>query len=296
MKKAFLLSLLSVLMPMSVLADTADATDVNVPRELYFDIRRIGLEMSKTKVQNSEYYQKSAVQALTADSQDFIKGIADLALEYHRGKFKWDNSLFMEYGKTTLKPYDEPSTTNENADKILLSSDLSWACWKWGDFSFGPTIRGAYETEFVASGDAPRQNLLRAGAGLSLFDHPIIKTLYLTSLYEYDFTYAHETVSKSGVEAGWRMEYKVRDGVKFTTNGYYREYLSYSNYYAMDLERDLNAVLRLDTNLWGNFTMGPYTQYRLARARGVHKYGSNFIIGVSFNYIMRYNLLTPPTE
>lgn len=274
--------------PTLAMAENADE------RELYLNIRRIGLEMSKTKVRNAADYQDSPIQALNADSQDFIKGIWDTALEYRKNKFSWDNSLFMEYGKTTLKPYNKPETSNENADKVLLSSDMSWACWEFGGFKFGPTVRGAYETEFVAGNDAPRQNLIRTNAGLSLFDHKIIKSLYLTGVYEYDFTYSHDKTSKTAAELGWRLEYKVRDGVKISTNGYYREYLSYSDYVATDLDRDLSAVFRMDTNLWGNFTMGPYAQYRRAKARGAEKYGSNFIIGISFNYITRYGIITIP--
>ena len=247
--------------------------------------------MSKTQVRHAAQYQDSPIQALKADSQDFVKGVLDTALEYKHNKFKWDNSLFMEYGKTTLKPYNEPATTSENADKILLSSDMSWACWKWGQFSFGPTVRGAYETEFAASGDAPRQNLVRANAGMSLFDHPIIKSLYLTGVYEYDFTYSDDKISKTAAELGWRLEYKLREGVKFHSNGYYREYLSYSSYIATDLERDFNATVRMDTNLWNKFTLGPYVQYRRAKARGADQYGSNFIIGISFNYINRFGII-----
>ncbi len=288
MKKISLL-LLVLMTPAAALAD-------DVESELFLDIRRIGLELSKTQVRNAGQYQDSPVQALKADSQDFIKGVFDTVLEYKRGKFKWDNSLFMEYGETTLKPYNAPETSNENADKILLSSDMSWACWEFAGFKFGPTLRGAYDTEFVASGDAPRQNILRANAGLSLFDHAIIKSLYLTGVYEYDFTYAGEQTSKTAAEFGWRLEYKLREGVKFTTNGYYREYLSYSDYVATDLDRDLSAVIRMDTNLWGNFTMGPYAQYRRAKARGASVYGSNFILGISFNYIMRYGIITPDGE
>lgn len=280
-------------MMLAMVPFAANADDAGHP-ELYLNVRRVGLEMSKTQVRNAAQYQDSPIQALKADSQDFIKGVLDTALEYNKNKLKWDNSLFMEYGKTTLKPYNEAKTTNENADKILLSSDMSWACWKWGQFSFGPTLRGAYETEFVATGDAPRQNLIRSAAGMSLFDHPIIKTLYLAGVYEYDFTYSHDKTSKTAAELGWRMEYKLRDGVKFHTNGYYREYLSYSDYVATDLDRDLSAVVRMDTNLWGDFTLGPYVQYRRAKARGASEYGSNFILGISFNYIHRFGLVVIP--
>lgn len=280
MKKIFVL--LAVFLPLVANADDN--------RELKLDIRRIGLDLSKTDVRHAAEYQTSPIQALKADDQEFIKGVWDTVLEYKINDLKWDNGLFMEYGKTSLKPYDGDRIVNENADKILLSSDLAWAHWHFGDLKFGPMARAAYETEFRASEDAPRQKVFRASGGLSLFDHPIIKSLYLVGVYEYDFTYSEHKVNKSAVEAGWRLEYDVREGVKLSTNGYYREYLSYSEYVPTDLERDFSAVARMDTNLWGNFTLGPYVQYRRAKARGADVYGSNFMIGLSFNYIMKYDI------
>lgn len=268
-------------------ADTTENADAS---KLLLSVRRIGLDLSQTQVRNAAEYQDSPVSALNATSQDYIKGVFDTILEFTKNKFKWDNSLFMEYGRTTLKPYDAPPTTDENADKILFSSDLSYACWDWSGLKFGPTVRAAYETQFVDSDDSPRQNILRASGGISLFDHDIIKSLYLTGIHEYDFTYAGSQNSKLGAEFGWRMEYEIRPGVKVSSDGYYREYFSYSEYVSTDLERDLSAVLRLDTNLWGSFTMGPYVQYRLAKARGAIDYGSNLIFGISFNYITKFLL------
>ena len=282
MKKISML-VLAMLLPCSAFAADGEKLDLNV--------RRIGLEWSKTTVRHAAEYQDSPVSALKADSQDFIKGIFDTALQYSKGRFQWDNTLFMEYGETTLKPYNAPETVSENADDIILSSDLSYACWEFSGFKLGPTVRGAYDTEFKSTGDAPRQNILRANGGVSLFDNEIIKSLYLTGVYEYDFTYAGQQTSKLAAELGWRLEYEIRDGVKLSTNGYYREYLSYSEFVPTDLERDLSAVVRLDTNLWGDLTMGPYVQYRRARARGVDVYGSNFVMGISFNYITSFGLI-----
>ena len=258
--------------------------------KLQLSVRRIGLDWSKTQVRNAAEYQNSPVAALNATSQDYIKGVFDTILEFTRNKFKWDNSLVMEYGRTTLRPYDAPATTDENADKILFSRDLSYACWDFSGLKFGPTVRAAYETQFADSDDSPRQNIVRSSAGISLFDHTIVKSLYLTGIHEYDFTYAGSQNSKLGAEFGWRLEYPVREGVKFSSDGYYREYFSYSEYVGTDLERDFSAVVRLDTNLWGDFTMGPYVQYRLARARDTDKYGSNLIFGISFNYITNFLL------
>ena len=286
MKKISWVALLGLL-PGMALADDAVADK----GKLTLAVRRIGLEWSQTDVKNADVYEDSPVSALKADSQTFIKGVFDTALEYSKNRFQWDNSLFMEYGETKLKPVDEPETVSENADDILLSSNLSYACWEFSGFKFGPTVRAAYDTEFKTADGTPRQNILRTNAGISLFDNEIVKSLYLTGVYEYDFTYAGEQTSKLAAEIGWRLEYKIRDGVKLSSNVYYREYLSYSEFVPTDLERDLSAVLRLDTNLWGDLTMGPYVQYRRARARGVDVYGSNFIMGISFNYIASFGLI-----
>ncbi len=272
---------------------TAFAGDVDLEgKELILNIRRIGVDMSKTAVQHSDEYHASPISALSADDQEFIKGVFDTALEYNHDRFNWDNSVFMEYGRTEVKPYDSPKTVNESADKILLSSNLNYACWDYGSFKLGPMARSAYETEFVPANDSDhRLKVLREMAGFAVFDSPVIKDLHLAGVYEYDFTYGgHKQVSKLAAELGWRIEYTVREGVKLSTDGYYREYLDYSRYVETDLKRDLSVTARMDTNLWGDFTMGPYVQYRRARQRNISHYGSNLTIGISFNYITKFGL------
>lgn len=286
MRKIF--AVLALVLPMVALADDS-------PNETKFNlnIRRIGLDWTKTDMKNAEEYQNSSVAALKASDQENIKGVFDVALEYGFDRFKWDNSLFMEYGKQTITNLDGEKTVDESADKILLSSDLAYACWDFDSFKLGPIMRGQYETEF--QGD-PRRNVLRPNAGFALFDHDIIKSLYIVGVYEYDFTYADEKVSKSAVEAGWRIDYKIREGVKFSSDGYYRKYLSYSEYVGEDLNYDFLAVARLDTNIWGDLTMGPYVKYRRAHSRQAIDYASNTSIGVSFSYIHNFDLMNKKSE
>lgn len=286
MRKIF--TVLALVLPMVALADDS-------PNETKFNlnVRRIGLDWTKTDMKNAEEYQNSSVAALKASDQENIKGVFDVALEYGFDRFKWDNSLFMEYGKQTITNLDGEKTVDESADKILLSSDLAYACWDFDSFKLGPIMRGQYETEF--QGD-PRRNVLRPNAGFSLFDHDIIKSLYIVGVYEYDFTYSDEKVSKSAVEAGWRIDYKIREGVKFSSDGYYRKYLSYSEYVGEDLNYDFLAVARLDTNIWGDLTMGPYVKYRRAHSRQAIDYASNTSIGVSFSYIHNFDLMNKKSE
>ncbi len=271
------------LMPCAALA-------LDTPHEEKFDlnIRRIGIDWTKTQIGHAEEYSDSPVAAFTASGQDSFVGVFDTALEYGFDRLRWDNSLYMDYGKTTLKPYNAPATTDEKADKILFLSDLSYAAWDWDDVKLGPIMRAEYETEFV--GNPKRRRIARPSAGLALFDHKVLKTLYTTAVYENDFTYMDNPVSKFAMEAGWRAEYEIREGVRFNSDGYYREYLNYSRYVPTDFKRDLLVNARLDTNLWGDFTFGPYVSYRRALARAAEHYGSNMTVGLSFNYINKFNL------
>ena len=263
---------------------------LETPHETKFDlnVRRIGVDWNKTTVGHAEEYADSPVSAFTATSQDSFVGVFDVALEYGFDRLRWDNSLFMTYGKTTLKPYDAPATTDEKADKILFLSDLAYAVWDWQEAKLGPIVRVEYESEF--KGNPHIRKIVRPSAGIALFDHKVLKTLYTTAVYENDFTDVDEPVSKFALETGWRAEYEIREGVHFNSDGYYREYLDYSRYVPTDLRRDLSATARLDTNLWGDFTFGPYVNYRRAKARAAEHYGSNMTVGLSFNYINKFNL------
>ena len=274
---------LMILLPFAAFADVS-------PKDNKFNlnVRRIGFDWSNTSIGNPGEYQNTTVAALKATNQDNIKGVFDVALEYGFERFKWDNAVFMEYGKQTLKPYNDVKTVDESADKILLSSDLAYAWMDFGSFKLGPIMRVQYETEFV--GD-PRRKIIRPNAGFSLFDNDVIKSLYVVGVYEYDFTYAEEKVNKFALEGGWRLDYEIRDGVKFTSDGYYRKYLSYSQYVGEDLRYDFLANVRLDTNLWGDFTFGPYVQYRQIHSRLAERKGSNTSVGVSFSYIHNFDLM-----
>ncbi len=278
---------------MALVPFVAGAVESPTDTKFNLNVRRIGFDWSNTSIGNAKEYQDSTIAALKASGQENLRGVFDVALEYGFEKFKWDNSVFMEYGKQTLKPYNEEKTVDESADKILLSSDLAYAWLDLGAFKFGPIARMQYETEFV--GD-PRRKVIRPNAGFSLFDNEIIKSLYVVGAYEYDFTYSDAKVNKSLLEAGWRIEYLIREGVKFASDGYYRRYLSYSEYVGEDLRNDFMANARFDTNLWNDFTFGPYVQYRRAHSRQAERAGSNTSVGVSFSYAHNFDLMRKAPE
>lgn len=247
------------------------------------NLRRLGLEMSSTEVKNAEAYQNSPVSQFNADSQTMIKGIFDGALEYENKDLQWVNSLLLEYGKTKLKPVDGENETNENADQILLTSEYTHKMWQYKTVDFGPMASLGFQSEFTKNQDAPRTKILRGKAGFKVFNGKIIKDLYVAGVYEYDMTYP-EHVSKSAAEIGWRLAYDFKENLQFSSDGYYRDYLTYSHYIAEDLKYDFKATARMDANLTNTLTFGPYVSYRQGKARGTDKTGSNFVIGLSLVY------------
>ncbi len=275
-----------VLLSVPALAEEVSAT----APQLTANLRRLGFEYSTTDVSHAKEYENSPVSQFNADSQSLIKGVFDFALEYNRDNMRWNNGLFMEYGKTKLEPEDEPTESTENSDKILLSSIYSHKLWKYDTYNIGPTATIEYQTEFTENNDAPRTKVLRGKAGLALFEGNIIKDLYIVGVSEYDMTYSPEKVTKTAGEIGWRIQYDLRDGVQLATDGYYRDYFSYSKYVGTDLEYDFNANARMDVTLIDNLAFGPYISYRTGKARETSVRGSNLQVGVALTYKNMYKI------
>ena len=287
--KYFLAGALFLTLP-AVAAESQADKQAEAPKStLKANLRRLGLEASSTEVSNARSYQDSPVSQFNADSQTVIKGVFDGALEYDRTNLNWTNSLFMEYGKTKLKPVDGPDTVSENADQILLTSEYTHKLWSHKGLDFGPFVSVGYQTEFTDNQDAPRTKILRDKAGIKLFNGDILKDLYVAAVYEYDMTYS-DHVSKFAGEFGWRAEYTLREGVLFATDGYYRDYFSYSSYQPQDLEYDFKATARMDVNLTGNLTFGPYVSYRQGKSRVASSKASNTMIGIALTYKNLYDI------
>lgn len=275
-----------------VVTTVANAEEQKEKSALRANFRRVALEMSSTEVRNAELYVDNPNSELSSDSKNMIKGVFDFVLEYEQSDWQWNNSLFMEYGRTELKPVGEEDTTNEDADKILFSSDYNHKLWHldFQNADAGPFASLAYQTEFTKNNDAPRQKVARGQVGLKLFNGQFIRELYASAVGEYDFTYSGDEVRKAAYEIGIRAEKPISDQVKFQLEGYFRNYVSYSSYVETDLKYELSLTGRMDVKIYKQFSLAPYISYFQGRARGVDKEGSNFLIGLSFAYSDLFNL------
>lgn len=253
-------------------------------------LKKAGLEISSTQVKNSKEYKDSPNAELSGDSETVTKGILDFSMIEQQEKYKWENNLFAEYGKTKLRPKDGPNVTNETADKILLSTDFAYKTWRYWDAYVGPFGNLAYQTEFDKNEDAPRTKIARGMTGLKIFDGEYIESLYAAVVGEYDFTYKHDTTAKLAYELGLKGKYPLREGVNFNLDTYFRDYVKYSSYNARDFEYEFSLKGNMMVDVYGGFKMGPYIQYFRAQDRGSSKYGSSTIIGVEASYGGKWGL------
>ena len=280
MKKVICALCLGAFVATNVYAAEGDESTANIR----LNVKRIGLEMSSTDVQNAELYQDSPNSKLSADSETVIKGVFDAVVEYEQETYQWNNGLQMEYGKTKLKPAEGEETTTENTDRIWLYTDINAKMWKYNDSDIGPFASIGYQTEFTANNDAPRTKIVRGMEGIKMFNGENIKELYLAAVEEYDFTYSGDETAKLAYEIGMKSEYPLRDGVKFQLDGYFRDYVYFSNYVGTDFSYELGAVGRMDVKLNDMLSLAPYVNYFMAKARETDKRGSNFMIGLALTY------------
>lgn len=282
MNKQLPLLVFCSLLPLNAYADDSAG-------ELRANFKRVALEMSSTSVENAEQYQDSPNSQLSADSETVIKGVLDFVLEYEKKDWQWNNSIFAEYGKTRLKTAENQTSSTENADKILITSDYNRKMWTYDDADVGPFASLGYQTEFTANGDAPRKKTFRAKEGIKLFNGKYIQELYAAPVQELDLTY-DDADTKLAYEIGIKAEYPLRDGVKFQFDSYFRDYVTYSTYRGTDFKYEFNFTSRMDVKLNDTFSLAPYLTYFRAQDRQSDVAGSNFMIGLSLAYSNLFNL------
>ena len=253
------------------------------------NFRRVALDVSSTSVGNAEEYKDSPNSKLSADGEEVIKGVFDFVLEHETAQSRWDNGIYAEYGKTTLKPAEGEDSKTENADKILISTDYTQKIWKWKEADVGPFTSLGYQTEFTKNDDAPLTKVLRGKVGVKALNGTFFDEVYAALVQDWDMTY-DEDIQKTAGEVGGRWKYNLREGVDFKLEGYYRHYFAFSKYEATDFDYELNFTGRMDVELKNSFKLSPFVQYFRAKARGADKEGDNLLIGVSLGYSNIFDL------
>ena len=250
-------------------------------------LSKLAFDFNSTEVKNAEAYQDFSQARLTADSQTAVRGLLNASADYYAKRYLWSNELIMDYGRTKIRPVDDETIVNENADQILFTTGYTQRLWNipnfLGGFEIGPFANLGYETEFTKPQDAPRQRVLRATAGIKLFEGKYLKSLFVAVVGERDYTYS-PTSNKVAWEAGFKIEQPLREGVTAKYEMLFRDYVSESQRVQTDLDYEFSADARLEVQLYKNLYLAPFISYYTAQAKYFGKRGENIYVGVSLSF------------
>lgn len=247
------------------------------------NIKRIALEYMEHSVSNKN--DPNYPDSYNSDEQSNIGGVFDGNLTYDRSNLVWVNGLYMEYAKSKTTE-DGVTTENENQDQILLYTDYTHKIWRLEQGVVGPFAYLGYETEFTTfdlNGNDYRTKILRAKAGLKLYDGTYFKQLYVAAVEEDDMTYNNNNM-KTGAEIGYEFNYPLNPNTSFVSEGYYRHFFSYSEKEATDFKYRLAINNRVETKLVGDLYLAPFYNYELAETRGASRSRAQSTLGLSLTY------------
>ena len=268
---------------------TANSDNITDKSSLKANIKRIALEYMEHSVSNKN--DPNYPDSYNADEQSNIGGTLDANLIYEKSSMIWTNGLFAEYGKSETTEAGV-TTENEDKDEILLYTDYTHKIWNLEQGVVGPFAYLGYETEFTSfdlGDDSYRTKILRAKAGMKLYDGKYFKQLYVAAVEENDMTYDDNNM-KTGAEIGYEFNYPLNPHTTFISDGYYRKFISYSEKEATDFEYKLAFNNRIQTKLTGDLYLAPFYNYELAQTRGAKSSRAQSTFGISLTYNKSFDI------
>ena len=288
---AFILG--SVLMlPFGAKAEETSATQEEIiasASSLKANIKRLAFEYMEHSVTNRK--DPNYPDTYNADEERTIGGVFDGNLTYENTNMVWVNGLFLNYSKSKTTEKDV-TTENEKDDEILLFTDYTHKIWQLEHGIVGPFAYLGYETEFTdfdLNDKSYRTKIVRAKAGLKLYDGQYFKQLYIALVEEDDMTYDDDNM-KTGSEIGYEFNYPINPSTNFISEGFYRRFFSYSERQATDFKYKLELNNRIETKLTGDLYLAPFYNYELAETRGSRSSRAQSTFGLSLTYNKSFDL------
>ena len=174
----------------------------------------------------------------------------------------------------------------------MLYTDYTHKVWNLEKGVVGPFAYLGYETEFTTfdlGEESYRTKILRAKVGMKLYDGKYFKQLYIAAVEENDMTYDDNNM-KTGAEIGYEFNYPLNPHTTFISEGYYRQFFSYSEKEPTDFEYKMAFNNRIQTQLTGDLYLAPFYNYELAQTRGAKSSRAQSTFGLSLTYNKSFDL------
>ncbi len=271
----------------AVVPDTDET--VAAAGSLQANIKRIAIEYLEHTVTNKD--DPNYPDSYNSDEQHNVSGVFDGNFTYTTDNMVWVNGLYAIYGKSKTTE-NGVTTENENDDQIILFTDYTHKVWQLEQGIVGPFGYLGYETEFTdfdLNGTDYRTKILRAKAGVKLYDGVYFKQLYVAAVEEDDMTYNNDNM-KTGAEIGYELSYPINPTTNFVSEGYYRHFFSYSEKELTDFKYRLKLNNRIEVKLVGDLYLAPFYDYELAETRGASKARAQSTMGLSLSYNKSFDI------
>ncbi|HAN05382.1 MAG TPA: hypothetical protein DCQ25_09100 [Elusimicrobia bacterium] len=271
------------------------ARNVTPPRSVWrLNLRNLSAQMVDTGVRAPGGYDQVNESRISAADQTQMQGSARLFSEFYSESFRLDVGVSADYGKTVLRPKDQPRLTTESVDQLIYSGELVYRWRKFdgrlGKLVAGPYASAAYDTEFARSGDLPLRKVLRGGAGLKLFEGAALQELYAGLSTEQVYTYLPAR-TKHALETGFRLEMPLPGtALRLSADGNYRLFARSRYDTAADLKERLELNLRLSTRLYGDVMISPFLNFFLASGKKLPGSATNLTTGFALEYSRLFKL------
>jgi len=267
----------------------AESKNVPPPRDIWrVDLRNLSLKVLNTSIHGPSGYASTSESKLSSDPQTLIQGSGKLYADYYSGRFKLESGVSADYGKTTLRPRGEPTTTSESADELLYETSLVYRMKDYngrlGSMVAGPYASAAYDTEFSRAAGARLKRVLRGSGGWKLYEGAVLQELYAGLATEQVMTYspAH---TQYALESGFRLSKPIpHTALTLDADGTYRAFARSRYDTVYDLRDRLELNLKVSTKLYGDIKISPYISYFMATGKKLSGSAYNVATGFSLEY------------
>jgi hypothetical protein len=228
----------------------------------------------------------------------------NFALQYDGPDLAWDNRVTAQLQRQEFSADGEPTTVQEAADDLVLSSELRFNSVKIDlgteDIPLVPYLQASYDTEFTAielptdddpGATLPHQHVVRAALGQIVSPGTWLKEVRLGALFQEDFS-EQPLRWDAGLVAGAKVELSLLDPVLFKSQLDIRYLFPDQNDTESDLGFVLTSVSQLVIPLTSGMNLLLFADYYLVQGKleSNSSLGGSQVYGLGLDFARYFRL------